>query len=80
MRQHHRREAYWRYTGDMLYLCARSLGQEVERPFSEIMDELDQPISSRRQHETTLAQAQACWEKALADSQKAAEQDGGEEP
>nr|DAU24970.1 MAG TPA: hypothetical protein [Bacteriophage sp.] len=78
MREQQRTRAYQLYTADMLYLCAVSLGQPVEKPFSEIMAEYDKPLSQRR-HETTLEEAQACWEKTLADSKKAAEQNGGVE-
>ena len=63
----------------MLCLCARGLGWQVEQTFSEIMADYDKPASKRR-HETTLEEAQACFEKALADSQKAAKENGGEEP
>ena len=76
MRERQRTRAYQLYTADMLYLCAVSLGQPVEQPFSEIMAEYDKPLSERR-HETTLEEAQACWEKALEDSRRAAE-GGGE--
>lgn len=76
MREQQRTRAYQLYTADMLYLCAVSLGQPVEQPFSEIMAEYDKPLSERR-HETTLEEAQACWEKALEDSRRAAE-GGGE--
>nr|UWD75207.1 MAG: hypothetical protein [Bacteriophage sp.]DAK79009.1 MAG TPA: hypothetical protein [Caudoviricetes sp.] len=76
MREQQRTRAYQLYTADMLYLCAVSLGQPVEKPFSEIMAEYDKPLSERR-HETTLEEAQECWEKTLADSKKAAEQNGG---
>lgn len=78
MREQQRTRAYQLYTADMLYLCAVSLGQPVEKPFSEIMAEYDKPLSERR-HETTLEEAQECWEKTLADSKKAAEQNGGVE-
>lgn len=69
MRERHRTKAYQLYTADMLFLCAVSLGQQVEQSFSEIMAEYDKPLSQRR-HETTLEEAQACWEKTLADSKK----------
>lgn len=62
----------------MLCLCARGLGFQVEQTFSEIMADFDKPISKRRR-ETTLEEARAAWEKALADSQRDAEQNGGEE-
>ena len=78
MRERHRTKAYQLYTADMLFLCAVSLGQQVEQSFSEIMAEYDKPLSHRR-HETTLEEAQACWEKTLADSKKAAEKNGGGE-
>lgn len=62
----------------MLCLCARGLGYQVEQTYSEIMADFDKPLSQRR-HETTLEEAQAAWEKALADSQRDAEQNGGED-
>lgn len=62
----------------MLCLCARGLGYQVEQTYSEIMADFDKPLS-RRRHETTLEEAQAAWEKALADSQRDAEQNGGED-
>ena len=58
MRERHRTKAYQLYTADMLFLCAVSLGQQVEQSFSEIMAEYDKPLSQRR-HETTLEEAQA---------------------
>lgn len=78
MKESQRTRAYQLYSADMLFLCARSLGQPVEQAFSEIMAEYDKPLSQRR-HETTLEEAQAAWEKALADSQRDAEQNGGGE-
>lgn len=78
MKESQRTRAYQLYSADMLFLCARALAQPVEQSFSEIMAEYDKPRSARRR-ETTLEEAQAAWEKALADSQRDAEQNGGEE-
>lgn len=62
----------------MLSACARGVGVEVTKSYSELLAEVDKP--GKKAHETTLEDAQSAFEKAVAESQKAAEQNGGEKP
>lgn len=61
----------------MLYACARGVGAEVEKRYSDIVAEVEQQEES--QHTTTLEEAEAFWAQALEDSRRAAEEDGGDE-
>lgn len=55
----------------MLSACARGVGVEVTKSYSELLAEVDKP--GKKAHETTLEEAQSAFEKAVAESQKAAE-------
>ncbi len=77
LKEDYKREAYRNYTSEMLYACASSLGAQIETRYRDLVAEVEHP--DRVVHEATVEEAQACFEKALADSRKAAEENGGEE-
>lgn len=62
----------------MLMCCANSLGAGVSKSYAELVEEQEQTRTAART--TTLAEAQAAWEKTLEDSRRWAEEDGGEGP
>lgn len=62
----------------LIRLCAKGVGVEVETTYSDVVAEVESPNMTRR--ETTLEEAQACWEQALEDSRRMVEENGGEGP
>lgn len=62
----------------MLYACATALGAQIETRYRDLVAEVEHP--DKICHEATVEEAQACFEQALADSQKSAQENGGEDP
>lgn len=77
-KEDYKRDLYRSYTAEMLSACARGVGVEVTKSYSELLAEVERPAA--KSHETTLEEAQVAFEMAVAESQKAAEQNGGEKP
>lgn len=77
LKEDYKRDLYRSYTAEMLSACARGVGAEITKSYGELVAEVDAPAQKNR--ETTLEEAQAAFEKAMADSKKSAEQNGGEE-
>lgn len=75
LREDYKRDAWRSYTAEMLSVCARFAGAEITETYSDIISAVEKPSGTH--HETTLDEAQACWEKTLEDSRRAAE--GGED-
>ena len=77
LKEDYKTQAYHCYVADMLRCCAVSLGAQVDKRYSDIVAEVENP--SRAAHETTLEEAEAVWQQALADSRRdAQERMGGE--
>lgn len=78
LKEDYKRESYRNYTAEMLHACATALGAQIKTRYRDLVAEVEHP--GKICHEATVEEAQACFEKALADSRRAAEENGGEEP